>query len=35
MNPILRSLPLLALLLAPTAWATCYKAPAWAPQPPP
>ncbi|QRY81680.1 fimbrial protein [Pseudomonas sp. PDNC002] len=25
MNPILRSLPLLALLLAPTAWATCYK----------
>ncbi|WP_315808985.1 MULTISPECIES: fimbrial protein [Pseudomonas] len=25
MNPILRSLPLLALLLAPSAWATCYK----------
>ncbi|MBD9513598.1 MULTISPECIES: fimbrial protein [Pseudomonadaceae] len=25
MNPILRSLPLLALLLAPGAWATCYK----------
>ncbi|MBD9680650.1 fimbrial protein [Pseudomonas sp. PDM18] len=25
MTPILRSLPLLALLLAPSAWATCYK----------
>ncbi|WP_448679474.1 fimbrial protein [Pseudomonas nicosulfuronedens] len=25
MNPVLRSLPLLALLLAPSAWATCYK----------
>lgn len=25
MNPVLRSLPLLAVLLVPSAWATCYK----------